>query len=277
MNKDTAIAWVRSVVSQHVGKNIRRYTVATYTGAVQHNSLGGKSYLLPKEGKVVDQNECFTLVKTGVTEFVVVVTSLLNTPVTIGEKVKLDFYQLRRFDGTMADGSEDPAVGVSRTIMLTGAQTIFPVKWEGRYLGINEKFEASYRHIQNPYLQDLIRQMEGIPVNDDWRRAVNILVDSHCTELDFNDPLEEDSATSPPSIRCRVQTAKVTGALEIAYDRAADTYLIHLQPDGGETQTFEDIHFDELGPKLIDLIDDLEWSKVKVTKVSTSSRKTAKA
>ena len=158
--KDQARIWIKTVVGNHLGRNIRTFKFVTYTGETSHNQLGGVSSLLPAEGKVVEQGEDFTLIKTGPGSFTIVVSKLLSEPVTLEDKVAVSFYKLRRFDGTAADGSDDSSVDGIRTVMLTGAETRFPVTWEGRYLGINERFGASYTAIQNPYLRDMITQME---------------------------------------------------------------------------------------------------------------------
>lgn len=265
--QDKAREWIKTVVANHLGKNIRRYHWSTYVGELRHNTLGGVSYLQPIEGTVVDANEQFTLVKTGLSNFCIILSALLSEPVAIGAKIAVKFYQLRRFDGSLADGSEDRSINGTRVMALTGAETIFPVKWEDRYLGINEKFKDAYREIQNPYLRDLITQMESIPVNGGMRRVVNVLVDASAKDLDFVDPPEEKSAETAPAIRARVETKKFVGGVEVFYDRAADTYGIRLTPEQPDKDglLMTDIYFDELGDALQLCIDDESWMEAKVT------------
>jgi hypothetical protein len=146
----------------------------------------------------------------GRTSFDVISTRLLDTAVNIGDKLALSFYQLRRFDGTMADGSEDPAVDGCRSFSLTGAASTFPVKWEGRYLGINERLGAEYRTIQNPYLRDMIRQIETLGLDDGSdRKLVNVFIDAGATQLTFVDPPEAKSCDTPPAIAMHFASAKV--------------------------------------------------------------------
>ena len=175
--KDSAHDWVKSVVNQHLGSNIRQWQATTYVGGLRHNMYGGVAYLPPLQGTVVDESEQFTLLKLSANKFCVILSALLSEPVAIGSKIAVKFYQLRRFDGSLADGGEDPHVDGCHTFALTGAETFFPVQWEDRYLGINKKFKHTYREIQNPYLRDLITQMEKIPVNGGMRRIVNVLVE----------------------------------------------------------------------------------------------------
>lgn len=263
--KPDADQWLRVIAPTHVGANIRRFTWTSYLGEVRHNTLGGITYLSPCEGKVVAANDRFTLVKTSANSFCLVLTELLSLPVAIGDKIALTFYKLRRFDGTAADGSDDTSVDGIRTFSLTGAETLFPVRWEDRYLGIHEKFSPGYREIQNPYLRDLITQCEKLPVDGGLRRIVNVLVDANARDLDFVDPPEHLSMEQPPAIKATVATGKFTGDIQIVYDRAMDYYGIRLQPTTGEPTTIEDICFDELGATLVDAIDDGTWRLAQTT------------
>jgi hypothetical protein len=276
--KDSARDWVKSVVNKHLGSNIRQWQSTTYVGELRHNMYGGVAYLPPLQGTVVDESEQFTLVKLSANKFCVILSALLSEPVAIGSKIAVKFYQLRRFDGSLADGGEDPHVDGCHTFALTGAETFFPVQWEDRYLGINKKFKHTYREIQNPYLRDLITQMEKIPVNGGMRRIVNVLVDAGAKDLDFVDPPEEKSAETPPAVLATVETQKFTGRVEIAYDRASDTYELRLAPaDGGDAEAMTGIHFDELGDALQTAIDDETWMQAKVTVLKAARKPKAEA
>lgn len=290
--KDIAREWVRSVAANYLGRNIRRYTFSTYVGEISHNSLGGLNYLRPQEGTVADVSDQFTLLKVSANSFCVILNSLLSQPVNAGAKVRIEGYQLRRFDGLLADGSEDPASEGVKSITLTGTQTMFPVNWEGRYLCINERFAAGYRQIQNPYLRDLIKQCETIPVNGGLRRIVNILVDANGRDLDFVDPPEEQGALVAPAIKVNVATKTFVGLVEVFYNRPDDMYGIRLTPtpleqlqvapaagSGAELNMrlgpmlIEDITFDELGDALLVAIDDEKWAQAKVTVLKPAPKK----
>jgi hypothetical protein len=278
--KDKAAAWLKTVVAAQLASNARRYSWSTWTGEVRVNALGGVTYLDPQEGKVVDASDEFLLVKTSPNNFCVVLKELLTEEPAIGAKVRMEFYQVRRFDGTKADGSEDAASNGCRSFMLAGAHSQFPVKWEGRYLGINERHAHAYREIQNPYLRDLITQMEAIPVDNGLRRSVNVLIDAGATDLDFVDPPEEQSVGTPPAIRFKVANAKFTGHVEINYDRPSDYYRVlctkpYPSLDTEETERHEDVDFEQLASLLADLLDTEEWKKVKVTVLKAAPKQKA--
>ncbi len=266
--KDTAREWARTVVGRHIGRNIRRFDLATYVGVAGHNMLGYMAYLGPQEGNVVEVGEQFSLVKTSSNKFLAVLNTLLTQPLVVGEKVRVAGYQLRRFDGTLADGMDDAAdASGCRSTVVGGAETQFPVKWPGRYLGINEKFEASYREIVNPHLQVLIKQLEDMPLDSGFRRVVNCLVDAGGHGLDFVDPPLEESGSIHPAVRVNVATRKFTGTVAIFYKPFGDLYGIRLHGQGGpETdKVLDNIGFEELGEALQDSIDDGSWQLARVT------------
>lgn len=288
--------WLRSVIGNHVGKNIRRYTWTTYVGERRINQLGGVTYLSPIEGKVVQASELFTLVKTGANAFCIILNSLLSKQVQVGDKVAVRFYNLRRFDGTLADGSEDPAHDGARTISLTGASTQFPVKWKERHLGINARFSDAYTEIRNPHLCDMLTQMESMPVNGGLRRVVNVLVDANAHNLEFVDPTDENILKTPPAVRTSVVTKKFVGQVEVFYDRGMDYYGVRLTPmispaattnvgaapqlnAAGDATVIDNISFDDVGEVLLDLIDDGSWTLAQVTvlKAAPKAKVTASA
>lgn len=267
--KTKAQAFLNSHVAAHLPANVRKYTWRNYLGEDNHNMLGGVSYLEPAEGAVVAADADFTLVKTGRASFDVISTPLLGDPVNIGDKLALKYYQLRRFDGTLADGSQDPAVNGIQRFNLTGARPMFPVKWEGRYLGINERVKDTYQAIQNPYLRDMIQQIEGLSVAMGAdRKLISILIDAGATQLTFVDPKEDQSCEIPPAIAMHFAKAKFTGGqpgdFRIEYDRASDTYTVY-KTAAGLAEQIRDVHFPDLPEVLADALDDGSWAKVQVT------------
>lgn len=273
-----AASWLKSIVSNHLPSTARQYTWKTYVNEVTHNNLGGVRFLSPTEAKVVDMNDEFVALKERGATFVVIERKLLSQEVAIGDKIGVSFYKLKRFDGLNPDGSEDSAVGGIRSFMLTGAHTRMPVMWADRHvermsLGPN----VTPIDIRNPYLRDLITQLEQIPVPGQPRKLLNILTDANPSNLSFNDPAEEDSAVDAPAVRLNVATAKHTGGVEISYDRANDTYSVALTPNAGEAMRVEGVHFDQLAEVLLDGIDDGSWITAKVTMIKAAPKKRTSA
>lgn len=272
-----AAEWLKSFAVNHLPSTARRYSWKTFVNEVTHNNLGGVRFLSPSEGKVVEINDQFVAVKEKGATFVIVERALLSQDVGLGDKIGLSFYKLKRFDGLNPDGSEDPAVGGMRSFMLTGGRTRLPVIWEGRSGDNMTMGPGAKTEIQNPYLRDLITQLEEIPVHGTPRKVVNILTDASPSDLSFNDPTEEDSALDAPAVRLNVATAKHTGGVEISYDRANDTYSVTLTPTAGEPMRVDGVHFDQLAEVLLDGIDDGSWNKAKVTMIKAAPKKRASA
>lgn len=155
--KIQADTFARDNAPAFLGKNIRKYKWSSFTGEVAHNSLGGVSFGADAQGKVVEQKEGWTLVKLSASTFKVLRTELLSQEVAIGDTIDMKFYKLRRFDGSPADGSDDPAVDGCRSFMLTGAKTKFPVAGEDRYL------EHSFQHFIAKHHPKLAKIMELDP------------------------------------------------------------------------------------------------------------------
>lgn len=269
--KEIAKTWLRNRVHNFVGANIRQWKWTSYVGEIAHNTLGGIVELNPIEGKVVDIADGFVLLKVTANTFHVTSESLLTQPVDVGDKVKFEFYQRRRFDGLKADGSEDPAKDGFVSFMLTGTKTYFPATWEGRYIHNQERHPFEYTTINNPYLRDLIEQMEVMPVDGGRRCAINVLIDAGGKNLRFVDP-SEDSAEKP-AIVCEISNTKTEGTATVQYDRASDTYEVVFACPGYPDTLIQDIYFDGLGDVLKDLIDDGTWAQAKVTILKAAPKK----
>lgn len=274
--KDQAATWLRSVVAKHLPANARKYSWATYTGEVQHGMLG-VGYLSPAQGKVVDASDEWLLVRTERSEFTIVDKSLLCIQPEVGATVELEFYRPRRFlDHTLADGGEDPAVDGCQRFVIGRTTTYLPAKWEGRYLGIDEHRADRYQEIQNPYLRDLIEQLEKMSVDGGMRFASNVLVDAGVRTVEFVDPPEEN-VDIQPAIRFSVANKAFTGEVEINYDRGLDYYrVIKTVPypslNTMERIVHEEIDFLQLPDLLKEILDDGEWRKVQVTILKPAPR-----
>lgn len=271
------VAWLKSVIRNHIGSNITKYNWRLWIGQPKANMLGGNSYLSPSSGKVVDISPEFTLVKTKPSAFDVIATALLDREVSIGQTVALQFYQLRDFNGLNSDGSEDPvAPGQFRSMMLTGAKTLVPVMWNGRHHNRSELVIEKWPTIQNRYLIDLVKLLEEFPAAG-GRNLVNVLVDANGEAPTFVDPPEAHSAnedyTQWPGLMCKTNSAKFTGTVAIRYNRGSDTYDVEFTPNTGEPTRLDWIHFDDMHNVLVDQLEDGGWANVKVQVLKQAPKK----
>lgn len=278
-----AKSWLNARASQHLPRTARRYQFRTWIGEAIHNMLGGITYLRPSEGTVVDQDETFTMIKEKGSMFTVFSTELATPKPAIGDKVVANFYQLRDFQGLSSDGHDDPAetmVGgiTCRSFALTGAKTNLPFTWADRYTSRNATVTRNWGFIQNPYLQDLIKQLEDIKV-DSCRTIADLLVCAKASNLTIVDPVEAKSWDPDrllwPSISMDVSTNNFKGNVAIRFDRAADTYEIDFRTIDGAVDIRDGIHFDGLADLLLSKIDDASWANVKILVVKAAAKKRA--
>lgn len=268
----------------HLGANIRRYKWLSWEGKEKEGAFGQFVGIKPTEGKFIHSDGNLSLFKTGASEFLVVATNLITDTFALGDKVRLEFYNLLGFDGLAADGSDDPAEvsgGIrSTTFMLTGGTVHIPVKWEGRYVHRRPSIYANWPTIQNPYLIDMVGQLEGLKVSG-YRNLVSVLVDANGTIPTFVDPAEDKSCDEDknkwPSISTTLNSAKFKGVFTLRYDRALDTYEIVLAHQDGTTDVLENVHVMDLSTIVADRIDDGTWKDVKTTLLKAAPKKKAVA
>jgi hypothetical protein len=272
----------------HLGKNIRRYKWTTFDGQAKEGMFGQLVNIKPHEGKFIHADEDWSLFKTAASEFMVIATSLLGgSTFNPEDKVLLKFHQTKDFDRLAADGSEDPSTPVgdgggisSRSIMLTGAKVEFPVKWEGRYLQRNKGTTDTWTVLQNPYLQDMVKQLEDIRA-DRHRNLASVLVDAGATRPSFVDPTEENSynedKTLWPSITVSLNNTKFSGTFTLRYNRASDDYETVFAPDNGPVEVMETVYVTDLADIFLDKIEDGSWRNVRATLLKAAPKKRAVA
>ncbi len=115
-------------------KSARQYRYMVYDKpGFGEGAFGRLSGLREREGKVIAIDPEWVGVKERTNTFVVLSIAMIS-PLDMGhlkrgDRVTIHFPQVRRFDGKRANGEDDPAIGNSRIITLTGATTRLPVHW----------------------------------------------------------------------------------------------------------------------------------------------------
>ena len=278
----------RSFVMTHgapqLGKNIRRYKWTTIDGNAKEGMFGQAVDIKPHEGKFIHADEEWALFKTSASEFMVIATKLLGgSTFNLDDKVLLTFHKTKDFDGLAANGSDDPSLPVgdgsgisSRSILLTGAKVEFPVKWEGRYLQRNKSVTDTWVVLQNPYLRDMVQQLEDIR-SDRHRTLACILVDAGAGRPAFVDPTEENSynedKTLWPSITVSLHNSKFRGLFTLRYNRASDDYETVFAHENGPVEVIDTVYVSDLASILVDKIEDDAWRKVKATLLKAAPKK----
>lgn len=280
LDKTTIKQSLSELIQPLVPKNCRRYHYRFCELLPSENAFGIRCDPQPFKGKVALIHNHFILIQEegSKNKFVIVDRAYLDKLPELGTKVEVIPYARRHFNGqrideperevrTLADGTEY----VMTKMMLGGTTTELPLP-------------LSKEQIQCPELLALIEQLEQLPAPDGFRCISHLLVDAGAKEFTLNNPKAIDITNSPPGISFRVANAKFIGEVTIGYDRGADTYFIQLNPatlistqacvvredsslaetTAHESMKVTDVYFDELGLRLVELIDDGAWQVIKI-------------
>lgn len=267
-SKEEAQQYLRSIVRNHIPSNANQYKFVCYNGERNISSmLGFQMDLSPADGKVVDKNDDWLVVRTKRTEFFIAAIDLLDLVPEIGATVHIEPYARRGFDGIRLDAPKETDYGNGvrmQTFTLGESVSRLPID------------KAS---LKSTYLKDMINQIEQLPSPDGVRKLGQVLVDAgaYLGPVSCHDPDDLDCITVPPSLSFTVSTEKFNGVLQIVYDRGMDLYQFNLIQDQQVVQHLEDITFDDLGRILIDLVDDGKWKLAKVTVVKPAAKQRPKA
>jgi hypothetical protein len=267
--KETAAAWVRSVAALHLASNCRQYSWSTYVGQRSSSSaFGFQVDLKPAEGKVVDSNDDFVLVKTSRTEFFVAAKDVLATVPAIGETCRITPYSRRLWNGKRLDAPVKTDIGdgiISQTFHLGEYKSLLPI---------------DKTSITCPEFRDMIDVIERERA-DEVRTVVQVLIDAGANQAPvlFQDVLnDEDIIDKPPLLRFKVATAKHVGHVEVSYDRACDSFTVSiLKDDMSVASRTTDVFIavegpSEIGKLIIDAIDDGTWKIASVETLKKAPR-----
>ena len=272
--KEEAAAWLKTIVSKHLASNARRYSSRLYLAERSiANSFGFQVDISPQEGKIVDENTDFILMKTGRTEFFIALKSALSSVPEVGSLCKITPYARKRFDGERLDKPETVDEGngyVTQRFILGEYRSMLPI---------------DKKSIVCPEFADMLRIIEEERA-DEIRTIAQVLIDAGALKepvffQDVTDP--ELIIDKPPTVRFRVTTEKFDGYLSVVYDRAMDTFSIvladsqlnEIQKDDNQLITLEG--HSTIGQKIIQLVDDGLWKIAPVEVLKKASRQRAEA
>ena len=130
--------------------------------------------------------------------------------------------------------------------------------------------------IVSEYLLNMIDLLER-GKTDSFRTIAQVLIDAGATlePPQINDP-DPENINRPPAITFRVQSAKLSGYVNIFYDRSMDYYGINvLDGCGTIVDTISDIDCTSMADVIQRLVDDETWriAKVEFIKKAQPARK----
>ncbi len=255
VSKEDAAAWVRSVAPRHVASNCRQYKWGTYVGQRSTSSaLGFQTDLNPVEGKIVEVNDDYVLLKTSRNEFFVAAKHFLASAPDVGAVCRITPYARRRWDGLRLDTpTESIENGIPfKTYRLGDNRSYLPI---------------DKQTIVCDQFRDMIDVIEREPA-DEIRTVAQMLIDAGALAepVFFQDVIDpEDIIDKPPTLRFKVSTSKHVGYVEVRYDRAGDCFtVLVLNADMSIKSRNDQVYIaidspSEIGRIIIDAVDDGSW------------------
>jgi hypothetical protein len=262
--KDTARAWLASVVQKHLPSNARRYKFAVYCGQQNYGSFIGLPVdPQPVEGKVVEVSDEWLLVKTGRSDFFIADRELLSMVPQVGDTVLIEPWARRGFDGLRLDAMRDSGNGC-KSFVIGETRSRFP----GR------------SKLQCPHLIGMLDQLEALvmPEPDGIRTIAQVLIDAGAWNhpVEYCDPTEADIVSSPPRVTVTLDAPHIQGGplkLSVVYNRGMDTYSVETVLDNGQSNRYEHVTFDMLPEIIGDIASHPGWRTAKVTVLAKKAHK----
>lgn len=246
------------LVAGHMPSKARSIKYRVFDGTPQLSTLGFHVDPKPFEGRIIAITDEAVVIKTGRVTFAVLNRSLVPDVPAEGDRVRVEPYARRRFDGLRADTPEVvtdyTAEGKPYTVtrhILGSAPAQLPIP------------EPNCRE-----LQDLIHQLEQLPAPDGFRRIAHMLVDANATDFTWVDPRPENIIDAPPAISFSVSTDRFQGRITILYRRGLDLYAVEARSGEELIKRIGEVYFDELGETLAALFDDGSWKRIRVQTLS---------
>jgi hypothetical protein len=250
---------VMQLVVGKLPKNRKNYRLRVLDNSPLHGVFG-RVDPKPCEGKVVAKDEkAFILLDKEV--LCVIDRSLVTFDPEIGDKVRVNAYARRDFDGFCVTGSKPETYTDPDGTTGTRYRTI---------LGGVHEVKLPVPKPECPELKDMIDLLETDILADGFRHITHMLVDAGARDFETIDPKPDDIFKTQPAVSFSVSTRKHCGRVRVFYNRGLDSYGIELLRDGETTYFDEYVLFVELGNLLYDLIDDGAWNRIDVELIAAA-------
>lgn len=255
-NEEAGKAWVKTNVRSFIPSNAREFKTGVICNRPGTNMLGLSSDRPPVEGKVIQCDDEYFVLKTARNAFAVVDPTILPAPLELGSMVRITTYQRRHFNGRCF---RDPQTTCENGIV----SRLYHI---GNFVS-----DLPTPPPKSQYMKDMLELLSKGKCTDGVRVISNMLVDFNASNITLVDP-DYDSdplAAGNPEFHFDCETGKFTGHVIIGLDIGADAYYVKLmKPDADGTLAFEashdDVMFTELAGSLETLLCDGAWKMAKV-------------
>lgn len=269
--RQRAHQWLSTLVGPYLGRGKRDFSFRLYEGEGITRTGEGMMFLSPAQGEVIGISAEFIALRTGDTRFDVITAKSLEHPLAIGQKVKLRYYDMRRFDGSRVSADldlVDEAQGQSAVADVLRVR--FPISWPGRQMPDSMRMGAAVMPVaQSRTLMTLVDVLEA-QMCDTLRNVPCLLVDAGArqvrvhevpAEMLFGKPVPGSSVAT---VSVTVRTRRFAGTVELSFDEVAGTFSVKLDSGAGPaaSQTFGNLQPSDVAGLLMERVDDGRWRLV---------------
>lgn len=269
--RQRAHLWLSTLVGPYLGQGRRDFSFRLYEGEGITRTGEGMMFLSPARGEVIGISPEFIALRTGETRFDVITIQSMDQPLLMGQRVRLRYYDMRRFDGSRVSADldmETESQGASAVADVLRVR--FPINWPGRALPPSMRHMASTMPVaQSRTLMKLVELMEA-QMCDTLRNVPSLLVDAGARQVRIHEVPEEVlfgkpvQGSSVATIGVTVRTRRFAGNVALAFDAVSGTFSVKLEGSGGRgaSQLFENLQPSGVAKVLTERVDDGRWRLV---------------
>ena len=269
--RQRAHQWLSTLVGPYLARGQRDFSFRLYEGEGITRTGEGMMFLSPAQGEVIGVSPEFIALRTGETRFDVITARSLEQPLSIGQKVKLRYYDMRRFDGSRVSADldlVDESAGPSSVADVLRVR--LPIAWPGRPLPNSMRVGAALMpQAQSRAMMTLVEALES-QMCDSLRNVPSLLVDAGARQVRIQEvPVEMLFGKPVPgsgvaAIHVTVRTRRFTGTVELGFDEVSGTFTVVLDSGAGPaaSQTFSGLQPSEVAGLLMERVDDGRWRLV---------------
>lgn len=269
--RQRAHLWLSTLVAPYLGAGRRDFSFRLYEGEGITRTGEGMMFLSPARGEVIGISPEFIALRTGETRFDVITIQFMEQPLLMGQRVKLRYYDMRRFDGSRVSADlelESESQGASSVADVLRVR--FPITWPGRALPPPmRRMAATMQVAQSRALMTLVELMES-QMCDTLRNVPSLLVDAGARQVHVREVPEEVlfgkpvQGSSVATLSVTVRTRRFAGTVELEFDAVSGTFCVKLGTSGGRGsgQLFENLQPSGVAKVLTERVDDGRWRLV---------------
>lgn len=278
--RQRAHQWLSTLVGPYLPRGKRDFSFRLYEGEGITRTGEGMMFLSPAQGEVIGVSPEFIALRTGETRFDVITAPSVEQPLSIGQRVKLRYYDMRRFDGSRVSADLDLVdESAGQSAVADVLRVRLPIAWPGRALPPSMRMGAALMpQAQSRAMMMLVEALEA-QMCDSLRNVPSLLVDAGARQVRIHEvPVEMLFGKPVPgsgmaAIHVTVRTRRFAGSVELGFDEVSGTFSALLNSGAGPaaSQNFVGLQPSDVANLLMERVDDGRWRLVQTEAVEETA------